>query len=123
MSGERHGWRKRRTEPPGSGKDLAHRTETLPLVVHLYSADDCSLCRVALADLAPLAKELGLLVRVVDITGDPRLEARYRSRIPVAEICGRAVFKYRVDEVRLRKMVARARGLTSEPGGPLATTT
>lgn len=121
MSGERHGWRKRRTELPGPRKNQASCNETLPLVVHLYSAADCSLCHVAEADLAPLAMELGLLVRVVDISGDPQLEARYRSRIPVAEIRGRTVFKYAVDEVRLREVVAWARGLASEPSGPPAT--
>ncbi|MBU2603954.1 MAG: glutaredoxin family protein [Actinobacteria bacterium] len=84
--------------------------EPAPVIVDLFSAADCSLCRVALADLAPLAKELGLVVHMVDIAGDPRLEARYRSRIPVAEIRGHTVFKYELDEARLREMVARVRG-------------
>lgn len=74
----------------------------------LYSAPGCSLCEVALAELAPLAAELGFTIRVVDISGDPDLERRYRPRIPVAEIGGRTVFKYRVDQGRLRELVAWA---------------
>ncbi len=121
MSGERRGRGERRAEPPGPREAQACRGEALPLVVRLYSADACSLCHVAAADLAPLAVELGLHVSVVNIAGDPDLEARYRSRIPVAEILGRTVFKYAVDEARLRETVAWARGLASGSEGPPAT--
>ena len=64
----------------------------------------------ALTALAPLAAELGFTVRVVDISGDPDLEARYRERIPVGELGGRVVFKFRLDEARLRRMWARGAG-------------
>jgi thioredoxin reductase (NADPH) len=74
----------------------------------LYSAPGCTLCDVALEALAPLAAELGFAIRVVDISGDPDLERRYRSRLPVAEVGGRTVFKYRVDESRVRELVAWA---------------
>lgn len=78
----------------------------------LYSAPGCTPCGVALDALAPLAVELGFTIRVVDISGDPDLERRYRSRIPVAEVGGRTVFKYRVDESRLRELVAWAASRT-----------
>ena len=84
----------------------------------LYSAPDCHLCEVARARLVELAAELDLTVRVVDISTDVDLEHRYRSRIPVGEIQGRTVFKYQVDEGRVRRMVAEAgRHREGRPGG------
>jgi thiol-disulfide isomerase/thioredoxin len=76
--------------------------------VTFYSAPGCSLCDEALVQLEPLARELGLTVRVVDISMDSALEAAYRSRIPVAEVGGRVAFKYRLNERRLRRLVAQA---------------
>jgi thiol-disulfide isomerase/thioredoxin len=73
----------------------------------VFTAPGCSLCDKAIADLAPLAAELGLAVRVVDIADDPDLEARYRRRIPVGELGGRVVFKFRLDEARLRRVWAQ----------------
>jgi thiol-disulfide isomerase/thioredoxin len=88
--------------PPGSAELL------------VFTAPGCSLCDKALADLAPLATELGFAVRLVDIAGDPDLEARYRGRIPVGELGGRVVFKFELDEARLRRvwaeMIGRGRG-------------
>lgn len=86
--------------------------------VDLYSAPGCTLCDTALEDLAPLAAELGFSVRVVDISGDPALERRYRERIPVGEVRGRTAFKYRVDEPRLRALVAWAAAEAGRPGDP-----
>ena len=37
---------------------------------------------------------------MVDITGDPELEARHREQIPVVFVAGRKAFKYRVEPVR-----------------------
>jgi hypothetical protein len=38
---------------------------------------------------------------VVDITGDPGLEARYREWLPVLEIDGARAFVYHIDEAAL----------------------
>jgi len=38
---------------------------------------------------------------VVDITGDPGLEARYREWLPVLEIDGERAFVYHIDEAAL----------------------
>ncbi|HZK48244.1 MAG TPA: glutaredoxin family protein [Thermoleophilia bacterium] len=84
-----------------------------------YSAPDCHLCEIGLAHIARLADELGLSVRVVDISSGPDLEGRYRSRIPVGEIQGRVVFKYQVDEDRLRRLVEWAR-VTGESAGAMS---
>lgn len=76
-----------------------------PVELVLFSAPDCCLCDQALTDLEALRLELRFTIRVVDISGDPELEARYRARIPVAEVGGRTAFKYRVDEERVRRLV------------------
>jgi hypothetical protein len=72
----------------------------------LYTAPGCCLCDEARVALAPFEQESAISVRTVDISGDPVLEARYRARIPVGEIKGRVVFKYRVDLDRLRRLIA-----------------
>ena len=77
-----------------------------PVELLVYTAPGCSLCDKALAGLAPLAAELGFGVRLIDIAGDHDLEARYRTRIPLGELRGRVVFKYRLDEARLRRVWA-----------------
>ena len=73
-----------------------------------YTAPGCCLCDEARAALAPFERDSVISVRSVDISGDPVLEARYRARIPVGEINGRVVFKYRVDVDRLRRLIAVA---------------
>jgi iron-sulfur cluster protein len=75
----------------------------------VYSAPDCHLCDIALDRLAPISTELDLEVVVIDISGDPELEERYRKRIPVGEIQDRVVFKFEIDEPRLRRAVEEAR--------------
>lgn len=74
----------------------------------LYTAPGCCLCEEAHAVLAPIARDSGCALTVVDISLDAALEARYRARIPVAEIGGRVVFKYRVDFDRLQRVMAAA---------------
>lgn len=89
---------------------ITEPTASIELV--FYSAPGCHLCEIGLARALELAAELGISVRVVDISKDPELESRYRSRIPVGEVGGRTAFKYELDEIRLRRLVAGAR---SEP--------
>ena len=52
-------------------------------------------------------EELGFELELVDIAGDPDLEARYRELLPVVEIDGRRAFTYFVDAEALRARVAR----------------
>jgi Glutaredoxin-like domain (DUF836) len=42
-------------------------------------------------------------LRVVEIDGDPKLEARYREWLPVVEIDGRRAFVYHVRPRDLRR--------------------
>jgi hypothetical protein len=55
------------------------------------------LCERARRQLA----RLGVEHDVVDITGDPALEARYREWLPVLEIDGERAFVYYLDEAAL----------------------
>jgi len=46
--------------------------------------------------------ELGFELEVVDIGGDPELEARYRADLPVVEVDGERAFVHFVDPDALR---------------------
>lgn len=76
----------------------------------VYCGTSCHLCERAKVDLDRLGPELGLTIRYVVIDGDPKLENAYRLEIPVGFLAGRKVFKYNIDEERLRRAAARVRG-------------
>ncbi len=90
-----------------------------PLPLTVYTADGCHLCDEARPVLERLAPGLGLDVRWVRIDGDPDLEAAWRERIPAGVLEGRLVFKFRVDELLLRRRVGeirrRGRGAAPSP--------
>jgi len=54
-----------------------------------------------------LQGELGFELGLVDVGGDPDLEARYREHLPVVEIDGERAFTYFVDAGALRARLAR----------------
>jgi hypothetical protein len=56
---------------------------------------------------------------VVDVAGDPVLEARYREHLPVVEIDGERAFTYFVAANALRERV-RLAVLSTKPGEPQA---
>jgi glutaredoxin len=70
--------------------------------VVVYTAADCSLCERALEVLREVREEVAFQLDVVDIGGDPVLEARYREHLPVIEIDGERAFTYFVDADALR---------------------
>ena len=63
----------------------------------------CHLCERARATVEGVRAEVPFELDEVDITGDPELEARYRERLPVLEIDGRAAFVYHVPAEALRR--------------------
>lgn len=72
----------------------------------VYSRADCSLCERMLDELAELlGPEAAAAVQVVDIEGQPELESRYGSRIPVLTADGEFVCAYRVDVARVKGLV------------------
>jgi glutaredoxin len=83
-------------------------TDAVQVVV--YGAPDCTLCDEAKAILEPAAVRLGFELRTVDITGDPELEARHRTSIPVVEIDGERAFAYHVSPSILTRRIEAAQG-------------
>ena len=72
----------------------------------VYSRADCSLCELLLDELAELlGPEAAAAVQVVDIDGQPELERRYGSRIPVLMADGEFVCAYRLDVERVRALL------------------
>ncbi len=69
----------------------------------LYSRQGCHLCDEAAALLA----RYGLQVEQVDIDQDPLLRGRYDQCVPVVVIDGKERFRGRVDELLLRRLLAR----------------
>ena len=67
----------------------------------VYSRADCSLCERMLEDLAELLGPAAA-VQVVDIEGQPELERRYGTRIPVLTADDEFVCAYRLDTDRVR---------------------
>jgi hypothetical protein len=69
----------------------------------VYSRADCSLCERMLEELAEvLGPAAAAAVEVVDIDGDPELERKYGTRIPVLLADGVFVCAYRLDVGRVR---------------------
>lgn len=75
--------------------------------VEILSRPDCCLCDEAKKVIERVAAEYAIEVRVVDISGNSELEARYGHEIPVVFVGGRKAFKYRVDEAELRRRLSR----------------
>jgi hypothetical protein len=72
----------------------------------VYSRAECSLCERMLEELAELlGPEAAAAVQVVDIDGQPELERRYGTRIPVLTADGDFVCAYRLDGDRVRALL------------------
>lgn len=75
----------------------------------LMSRSYCHLCHDMEVALAPLAREFGASVRVVDVDTDPALEAKYDELVPVllhgeTELC-----HYFLDEAKTREYLGGIR--------------
>jgi len=75
--------------------------------VSLYHAADCHLCVRALEVVRGVQDELGFELELVDIGGEPELEARYREHLPVVEIDGERAFTYFVDAEALQRRLTQ----------------
>jgi len=67
----------------------------------VYSRADCGLCERMLEELAEVLGPQAP-VQVVDIDGEPELERKYGTRIPVLLADGEFVCAYRLDPERVR---------------------
>ena len=79
-------------------------------VLRVYTGRGCHLCDIVKAQLESLKAELGFTIELVGIDDDPELERRYRQELPVVELEGRKIFKYRVDPDRLARILSRRGG-------------
>jgi len=68
----------------------------------VLSREWCHLCHDLVAQLEPLAAELGWRVRVVDVDADPRLEARWDELVPVVLAGEVELCHYHLDEAAVR---------------------
>jgi glutaredoxin len=73
--------------------------------VVVYHAPGCHLCEQAIAVVESARSEIAFELALVDVSADPRLEARYRERLPVVEIDGEDAFTYFVPPDALRARV------------------
>ena len=74
--------------------------------VTVYTSAGCHLCQRALEVIREVQPELGFELELVDIDGDPALEAAYREDLPVVEIDGERAFRYFVDPEALRRRLS-----------------
>ncbi len=74
--------------------------------VVVYTAQGCRLCERALEIVCDAQGDLGFGLELVDIGGDPELEARYRELLPVVEIDGEQSFTYFVEPDAFRARVS-----------------
>lgn len=79
------------------------------LEVVIFSRKGCHLCEEVEGEVRSV-KGATVDLAVVDIDGDPSLQARYLTRVPVVMVGGREVFEARVMDPagRWRERLARA---------------
>ena len=75
----------------------------------LLSRSYCHLCHDMEVALAPLAAEFGATVRLVDVDGDPALEAKYDELVPVLLHGDRELCHYFLNEPKTREYLAEIR--------------
>ncbi len=77
----------------------------------LYNRADCHLCREMEEVISAQLAELALRLHKIDIDGNPELEGRFGTEVPVLFINGRKAFKYRCTARELRKRLSREAGV------------
>lgn len=83
---------------------MAHASEHR---VAFFTASGCHLCEEALAVVHEAQARTPFELEIVEIAGDARLEAEYRSLLPVIEIDGVRAFTYFVSvEALLHRLKA-----------------
>jgi glutaredoxin len=75
----------------------------------LYSRPGCHLCDEMKAVVDLVARWVPFTIDIIDVSNDPRLEARYGLEIPVLLVNGTKAAKHRVTEDDLRRIL-EARG-------------
>jgi glutaredoxin len=75
--------------------------------ITFYTRVGCHLCDLALTSLDPFRARGEISLEVVDLDREARPEklAAYTNEVPVVELEGRKIMKYRVDTERLRRLL------------------
>jgi len=73
----------------------------------VMSREWCHLCHDLLAQLVPLAAELGWSLRVLDVDADPVLEERWNELVPVVLAGDDELCHYHLDEALIRAYCGR----------------
>lgn len=76
-----------------------------PLRLELYTRPGCHLGNDLRAICERLAAEIAFEITEVNIEGDPALQARYASEVPVLFVNGRPVVRFRTSERELRRIL------------------
>jgi hypothetical protein len=75
--------------------------------VTVYLAEGCHLCEAALDVIGGVRTEVPFELELVDVAGDPALEAAQRERLPVVAVDGEERFVWFVDPEALREELLR----------------
>ncbi len=83
------------------------RTPTRCPCLHftLYTRQGCHLCDEAWKCLSHWQRRYGFLLDVVDIDGDPDLQAQHGLHVPVVTVNGKVRFRGHVSPVLLRRLL------------------
>ncbi|MDA8234632.1 MAG: glutaredoxin family protein [Clostridia bacterium] len=81
-------------------------TQEKPIIITIYSKDECSLCDKAKAIVEKVAQDYPLEIEMFDITTDPVIFEKYKYQIPVIAINGEIKFISKVSEFWLRRELA-----------------
>jgi len=73
--------------------------------VIIYSKPDCCLCDEALQVLARVQRVFPFVLKKINILTDSDLYAQFKNEIPVVYIQSKKVFKHRVDEPKLLRLL------------------
>ncbi len=73
--------------------------------VILYSKNGCHLCDIARETLEKIRQEFPFSLTEIDIEKDRTIFEKYKYLIPVIEIDGKPVFKYRINETEFKRIL------------------
>ena len=73
--------------------------------IRIYSKADCHLCDEAKEAIQRVTKRLPIEIEIIDIEKDSELLNQYRYDIPVIFLDDRKIFKHRVDEEKLKRIL------------------
>ena len=73
----------------------------------LYTRNDCELCHEMEMTIAAEMPKFDARIQRIEIDGNPDLEARYGTEVPVLFVNARKAFKYRCTPRELHKRLLR----------------